>query len=138
MPFLLLFLAWLCWGVWAVAVKKCGDLGVQWTYIVQALFCVVTLPLDAWVIYRADWTSRPSWTGIAWAVTIIVVGLVAQILAVQVAPKFSGNTLTVVGATYPVAAMAIFWLMGTKPTAVQLLGTAVVLVGVALVCLGDR
>ena len=139
MPALLLFLAWLAYGVWAVGIKKAGDtVGLQWTYIVEVMVFSAQLPLDLWILRRADWAARPAWTSLLWVVCVVAAGFAGQLMTIQAAPKFSANTLTLLMATYPVAAMAIFWMMGTRPTPMQLLGTVAVLVGVGLVCLGER
>ena len=140
MKYLLLLTTWTLWGLWAVSVKKSGDmLGLRWTYVTEAALYAFTLPVDIYLISKIDWHQpRPSTQLFLWVIALTVAGQAGQLLTVYVAPQFTGNTITMVSSTYPVAAMLIFWFLGERPTPLQLIGTVLAICGTVLVCIGER
>lgn len=139
MQYLILFGAWIAWGVWAVAIKYSGDLaGLRWTLTLESVFIFITLPLDFYLIKTADWSTRPDIKSIVWVAVLVFSSIAGGALTVKAAPYFNSNVLTIVSASYPAAAMLLFWALGTRPTIQQAIGFAVALIGIIIIALGEK
>lgn len=117
-------------AVYPVCCKVANDkVGVGWTVVISNVYLV---PVAIYVAFHRPPNAifdRVAWVAILGAAVMGALGLIAMLMSMRILP---GWLVTALLATHPVLSMVCFRLLGEKINLQQVLGVAVIVVGVVL------